>query len=266
MKNKNIINNKIEDDGLKKNISYSHLELKILKKITEDKLEPIPKWQFFIKESFIWLVYSLIVVFASLILSIFIYCVLDTNTDLLERAGIYTCGIGHFICCLFWLLFFIFIALSARFCFLKTNYSYRILFRATHITIATLVILASIFYYYNVHEFLEKIVINNVPHYSEYFRTKMTLWSQPDRGLLSGKITYISEDNICINPKNVYDVPHLSNKISIEISDFHNKKWNIKTDDTLLYFTGCISVGDEIRIFGKTHDSNTFDVKEIWRW
>ena len=94
----------------------------------------------------------------------------------------------------------------------------------------------------------------------------MTVWSQPDRGLLSGKITYISEDNICINPKNVYDVPHLSNKISIEISDFHNKKWNIKTDDTLLYFTGCISVGDEIRIFGKTHDSNTFDVKEIWRW
>lgn len=237
------------------------LEKQVLKIINDKKIKPRPKWHFILNELFFWAICILLVVMASLVVSIFIYTLIDSDNGVINNTGLVFGYLEYFLALFFWISIFLVIAALAYFDFIKTKYGYRRFFKATYIVIGIYLSLGTIFYLTNSFEFIERFFINKVPYYHIVSKTKMSIWSRPEEGFLGGDVREIYGEKSCANSTS-------SNAISkIILKDFHGEVWDIKYNQTKWNIIDCLSKYDRIRILGKNSSNDKlFEAKEILDW
>jgi uncharacterized BrkB/YihY/UPF0761 family membrane protein len=150
------------------NNDIKKVESEILKKISKGEIKPRPKWFFFLKELFFWVVCAFLVLVASLFLSVFLHMITDGDEYAFLGMKLFAGDYEYLTYAFFWIVLFLFVALLAYFDFLKTKNSHRIFTKATYIVIVLYIILASVFHYNNYCETVRKIVIDSIPFYHDF--------------------------------------------------------------------------------------------------
>lgn len=173
---------------------------KIFKKIKEKHLEPKPRWQFLLKDSLLWLGFGVLVVIGSLAFSVVVFMLTDKDWDLylyVNRSfwNLLLVNLPYvwLICLgLFWLLSFY------NFKHTKGGYRYQpwIIFSGS---IATSFVLGALFFYTGLGQQVDEILARNVPQYCQMMFPEKTLWQQPDKGLLLGRVVEMKDgDNFIL--------------------------------------------------------------------
>jgi len=213
---------------MKKKINISD---KTLNLITRKKITPIPKWEFIAKNWALWtaLIACLILLVLGFSLSIF---------------GI----VDNIIVPYLWLFIAVIFLAISYFLFEKTKGAYH--FPKWQIILSIIVIgliIGSAFFKMGLASRLDQR-LDSLPYYRQMVPMKVTAWSNPSSGYLSGTISKIIDDH------------------SFELVDFSQKIWLISIENTSIRGRVSLEIGTEIKIIGTQSNDNTFIATEIRPW
>ena len=211
----------------KTNISDKTLDL-----INKQKIRPIPKLEFVMKNWGLWL---------GFVISIGLL-ILGTGVSWFSL-------FDNIITPYMWLFVtIIFLGLSF-FLFEKTKRAYR--FPKWQIIISIILIgliIGGIFFKIGLANKLDKRLESRFGFYRQMVPMKMQVWNNPEQGYLSGEIT------------NVTDITNF------QIKDFNENIWTITGVNPLIKGRVQVVVGEEIKIIGTKTGDNFFEAKEIRPW
>lgn len=222
----------------------------ILEKIKDEHIIPIPRWKFLLKNYGRWVAFALFVLMGSISISVVIFMLTDHDWDIYRNLN------KSFVeYLLLSLPYFWFLLLSAFIAFAwydlektKTGYKYGF-FKIGLINISLSVILGIIFFYAGLGIKIDKIFADNLPYYQNIHQfARPGIWQNPDRGLLVGKITDISENG------------------SFHIIDPGNQNWLIECFECVIRGNLIKENGMIVKLIGKQIGDQVFQVSEIRPW
>jgi len=225
---------------------------KVLKKIKEECICPKPRWQFLLKDYFIWFLFLISLFLGSLAFCVALY-VLSTNDWDLYRY-LHTTLVGHILISIpyIWILFLALFISIAYYNFKYTKSGYR---RETYFVVGLSVVgslfLGAFLYTLGAGEKIEDFVAASVPVYEKIAccGARKDIWDQPAMGLLGGEIV------------------NTSNGENFDLKDFNGMLWQVQeTDDTLEYAPLDIKIGEQVKIIGEEKPDYVFWAREIRPW
>ncbi|OGI25878.1 MAG: hypothetical protein A3J76_05080 [Candidatus Moranbacteria bacterium RBG_13_45_13] len=225
---------------------------KIIRKIKDEKICPKPRWQFLLKDYFVWLVFLI-----SLIVGAVAFCtalhVFFTNDWYLYQY-LHTTFIGHVLISIPYVWFGVLIVfiLIAYYNFKYTKSGYR---HETYFVVALSVVgsllLGTFLHTLGTGERIEEMVAASVPFYERITccSDRKDVWDQPEYGLLGGKITNVFSEE------------------DFELMDFNGFNWKVReSEETIEYEPLEIRAGEEVKIIGKKEQDFVFWAREIRPW
>lgn len=230
---------------MKKEIKKSQ---ELISKITSGDIKQNPSWYFVFRNYIFWSVFFIFTIFGSIAFSIILYAMTDGDFDLLLFSGS-KIEFLFSILPLLWIFFLAIFSVVSIFGIRHTKTGYRYSFlKILSINILLSVLLGSIFFYYRGAEKTERIFAENVAIYKSFEEHRISRWSNPQHGFLSG---------IILENKN--------NEIVV-VKDFNNKQWNVYIQDVFIRSKFYLNKGEKIKIRGKILENNIFKAQEIRKW
>jgi hypothetical protein len=219
----------------------SQIALDIIK---ESGKKPVSKNVFNLKKFLFWFFVSISVIIGAIAFSIIIALLIDNDWNLYGKFGF------NFILKTlpyFWFLCLMLFVILGEYYYRKTLLGHRrsFLFIVCIYIILTF-ILGSLFSILKIGEFVEDSLYNTVPLYRGAMFNKEDIWNQPEKGLLSGQVTFIADEYINIIDNNGF--PWI-----IHIKDNNLDLSNIKQDF-------------KIKIIGNIVDDFEFQASQIKPW
>ena len=219
----------------------------VIEKIKKSDIKPIPRWQFLLKDSFLWILSIINIVLGSIGFSIIIYLI--RNNDMVSDIKLANTFFEWIIFSLpiLWILLTIFFLVISFYYFKNTEGGYR--FNAAKIlvlSIAISILFGFVFYTSGVAEKLNDIFGRNVPYYKHTMDVRNAMWSRADEGFLGGTILSVN-----------------SQKRSLLLEDFKGVQWSIHYDGAFVRGRLVLAVGEGIKILGEKEGESTFTAKEI---
>jgi len=231
-------------------MNEKELSQKVLEKIKEEKIQPKAKWEFLLKESLVWVLGTISLIVGGLAFSVVIHMSLTNDWDVYEYISESFLGFLFGTLPYFWLLFlalFVFIA-DYNFRHTKTGYRHKLYVIVTG-SIITSMLLGGIFYVVGMGRTIDRALSENAPQYYHIMNHRRALWGHPERGLLSGVVVeLVDEDNF-------------------KLKDMKNSVWMIDGDDAVMIGgMELIKEGERLRVIGKRFDDNNFKAIRIMPW
>ena len=223
------------------------LSKEVLKKIKDKDLKPAPRWKFLLKKSFLWgaLYFSLLI--GGIATSIIIFMLLTNDWDVYRSVDSSFLEFLLKTMPYFWIGIFALFIFIAYYNFKKTSKGYKYKFSIiAAASIAVCLIVGGLLFSFGLAKRIENSILNTVPYYHQLSDTpRMKMWSQPEKGLLGGKI---------IKPPK---------KDLIEIMDFENKKWEVIPPEEM---KKPLKKDMLIQAIGEKLDEGTFKAQNIRPW
>ena len=225
---------------------------KVLRKIKEEHIAPKPRWQFLLKDYFIWFLFLIALFLGSLAFCVALYVLSSNDWDLYHY--LHTTLVGHILISIpyLWLLFLALFISIAYYNFKYTKSGYR---RETYFIVGLSVVgslfLGAFLYTLGAGEKIEDFVAASVPVYEKIAccSNRKDIWDQPASGLLGGTITVVQDAS------------------NFELKDFSGTDWRVQeNDDTLEYDPLEIKAGEEVKIIGEKQLDSVFWAREIRPW
>jgi len=217
----------------------------VQERIKEEGIKPISRKVFSIKRVAFW-----VIVFSSLLVGAFTFSLalsslLNNDWDLYNKFGL------NFVfktLPYFWLLSLALFTILGEYYYRKTLLGHR---RGIFVILGIYVVFTSVFgltfYLVGVSNFTEKYLEEGPTVYRNILLNRHEVWSHPDDGLLSGKITRIAPD-------------------VLEIIDPNGFVWIVDTSSAVTRGKTEIEIGERIKIIGDKTDNNSFDADELRPW
>jgi len=228
------------------------LEKKILEKIKEEKIVPKPRWQFLLKNYSIWTAFVASVIIGGMAFCVSLSIIANNDWDLYRYLKI--SPVTHILLSLpyLWLvLLFLFLGL-AIYNYKHTKCGYRHgVFIVFGLSIAGSLLLGYIFHSYGMGRKIDRIFSRNIPIYQETFCccNRKDIWSQPDKGLLGGRIMNVRLDD------------------GFELEDFQGMVWQVEKDgQVLIREPFLVRVGEGVKLIGEERAQQHFWAREIRHW
>jgi len=225
---------------------------RILQKIKEEHIAPKPRWQFLLKDYFIWFLFLIALLLGSLAFCVALYVLSSNDWDLYHY--LHTTLVGHILISIpyLWIGFLALFVCIAYYNFKYTKSGYR---RETYFIVGLSVVgslfLGGFLYTLGVGEKIEDFVAASVPVYEKIAccSNRKDIWDQPANGLLAGEIVSVMDER------------------NFELKDFSGSAWQIQEDDdTLEYDPLRIQPGEEVKIIGEKRQEFVFWAREIRPW
>jgi len=225
---------------------------RVLQKIKEGHIAPKPRWQFLLKDYFVWFVFLISLVIGSLAFCVSLHIFLTNDWDLYRY--IHTSLVGHILISIpyLWIIFLIIFVFIAHYNFKHTKSGYR---RETYfivgLSVAGSLFLGAFLHTLGVGEKIEDFVAASVPEYEKLTccSARKDIWVQPARGLLAGKIVSVIDER------------------NFALKDFSGFAWQIQEDDdTLEYEPLQIEPGEDVKIIGEKKENFVFWAREVRPW
>jgi hypothetical protein len=225
---------------------------KVLRKIKEECICPKPRWQFLLKDYFIWFLFLIALLLGALAFCVALYVLTTNDWDLYQY--LHTSFVGHILISIpyIWIIFLAIFVLIAHYNFKHTKSGYR---RETYFVVG-LSVVGSLFFGAFLHtlgtgEKIEEFVEASVPMYEKIAccGARKDIWDQPARGLLAGKIVTVMDER------------------NFELRDFSGFDWQVQEDDdTLEYDPLQMQPGEDVKIIGEKKMDFVFWAREIRPW
>jgi hypothetical protein len=220
----------------------------ILNKIDQEKIKPIPKWEFLLKDSVIWGTFVVSVMFGSIGSAITMF--LLVNSEVLSDFSLASSFFQWIILSIpvVWIVITLIFVLISIYNFKHTDEGYRYsVFSIFAVSLVVSILIGSIFYFFGLSERLNNWFGQSIPYYTSMMDTRSTVWTRPEEGYLSGTI-------IAVDTK------------TIRIVDYTNTEWVINYEKADIKRSVELSVGTEIKIIGSIDSGYTFTATEIRSW
>lgn len=216
-----------------------------LERIKESGIKPIPKNVFNLKRVTFWTFVGLSILIGAISFSVILSILFNNDWDLYNRFGF------SFIfrtLPYFWFICLAIFTILGDFYYRKTTVGYRnstIIIVGIYITLT--VVSGSVLHFIGVGETIEGSLSKNISVYHGVMFDKDNFWTNPEEGLISGRIVSINGD-------------------SVRIIDFRNNIWDVSFGDAVIGKRVQIKEGVMIKIIGDTCSDGCFNAEQIRPW
>lgn len=226
----------------------SNLSKSIIGKIKKEKIQPTPKWVFLLKNSVVWGLFGLSVLFGSIALSIIFFQARSTGWDIYRQLDD---GMVEFILLTlpyFWILLMVGFLLLALYHFRHTKIGYRYnVFAIIGLSLIVSLVLGATLYASGFSGKLETL-FQKIPHYEKLHIGKQMLWQKPERGRLAGTILDLKGSKILI------------------LQDLRKNSWKINISNAQIEGDLTLKKGHRIRMVGEILRVGHFQAEVIGPW
>jgi len=221
----------------------------LINKIKSRGIKQKPRWYYIIENIIFWGIFSLSIILGGIAFSIILYAIGESDFNLLRNLS--SPGIRSFISFLpfIWILFLgiclTIAALGIR--NTKKGYRYSLLW-ILGINILLSILFGLLFFYTGGGQKIEEIFARRVPLYRGIEERKISVWSRPGSGFLSGIILEKQSEDIFL------------------LEDFTGEKWQVNVQDIIIHPNLSLEPGEKIKIVGTSSEKNIFIAEEIRLW
>lgn len=225
-----------------------NLATKVMTKITNAKITPMARSHFVRRNAVRWLTAIIFVFVMGHSLGVLFYFLFDFDYALL---WLYLESPVKSLVFLSLAMWFGLVAVSfavAYWQYRQTHHGYRTETRnlAAIILIGTITI-ATVSYQSEVSPALDRVFGEHLPVYLDWQKQKLQVWSQPERGLLSGTVRSVEEEEIVI-------------------TDLTGRVWQVQIKDALIRRRVHLTKDTVVKVIGRFERSNRFIAQEIRPW
>lgn len=217
--------------------------------INKKQLTPTPRWHFLLKNYVIWLFALLATLLGSLAVATIIFILTDHDWDIfryLDRSLF-----EHIFISIpyIWLIILILLVSIVQYNVIHTKRGYK--YKTSLVLIGSIlcsILFGGALFSLGINSEIHELFLKQVPLYKNSIYTKENIWIFPEKGLLSGTIIEINNEEFLL-------------------SDLNKKIWTITTsDDTKWETDPTLKIGEKIKLIGAQNNINTFSAFIIRPW
>jgi hypothetical protein len=218
-----------------------------LEKIKESGIKPISKNIFNLKRVLFWSLVGFAVLVGAVSFAVTCSILFSNDWYLYNKFGF-----GFILKSLpyFWVICLLLLAILGEFYYRKTLFGYRHrVFTIIGVYIILTVVFGFVLHLFKIGEVVEQTISDNVPFYRGMMFNKDELWSQPEEGLISGRIVEVDD-------------------VSIKIIDLNDNVWIIDKNEAIIAPRVKMEIGEIIKIVGDKDSDNDeiFNANQIRPW
>lgn len=221
---------------------------KIIEKIKEQKMKPIPKWRFIMKNALTWLVFILSIILGALAFSVVLFSIQQVDFNLLSELSsswlTWMLGLLPF----FWLIALLIFLATAIIGIRNSKKGYKFTAMAlVGFSVGYSILLGTLFFISGGGRWLEYTFASSVSIYESIQDKKVKMWVIPDEGYLAGTV----EDR--------------QGEVFI-LRDFKGSAWTVEFLDADMPPAVLIEKGTEVKIIGQMTGTGMFRAEMIRPW
>lgn len=221
---------------------------RLIEKIREEQMKPIPKWRFTLKDTTIWLAFIFCVLFGALAFSVILFAIQQSDFNLtghlLHSWFELLLGLVPLVWIISLVLFLIFAILSIK----NSRKGYKFTPPSlVGFATALSILVGTLFFITGGAQWIEHAFATNVSQYKSVEERKTQVWSRPEEGFLSGNIISVS-DSI------------------FELQDLSGKTWSVNYRSADIVPSVSIEDGEKIKLTGTIISGNSFKASMIRPW
>jgi len=221
---------------------------KLIEKIKQQNLKPLPRWRFRLKNTAAWLLFLFAVIFGALAFSVVLFAIQQIDFNLITHMSHSWFELLLGLLPFFWIVSLVVFLVAAIFSIKNSRKGYK--FSAISLvgySAALSILLGTLFFIGGGGKWLENTFATNVSLYESVQERKIRIWMQPEEGYLSGTITEVEVD-------------------SLKLTDFNKKTWTITFEDADIVPAVRIETGEQIKIIGEMASQDNFKAEKIRPW
>ena len=223
---------------------------KVLEKIKKQDIHPIPKWQFMLKDSFVWSLFGINLILGSIGFAIVIFLLVNNDSvgDFSLTGNIWQWFLLSIP--VVWILLTVLFLFVAFYNFRNTEKGYRFsVGKKVLLNVGITILFGLMLYFSGLSERLNNIFVESVPFYTNALDLRQEVWMRPQEGYLSGTILEINQD-----------------KEEMLLRDLDGKVWSVDYGDALVKIRVTLKIGEKIKMLGDMSSDTLFDATEIRPW
>ncbi|MDD4333151.1 MAG: hypothetical protein PHT51_03495 [Patescibacteria group bacterium] len=224
----------------KKNISQT-----VLDKIKEYHIKPRPRWEFLLKNYFIWSLGAFALILGGLAVSVIIFMFSGDDWRMFND---FEDGKLNFIVLFlpyFWLLFLALFIWLVNYDIKHTDrgykYNIKIIISAS---IGASIFLGIILYAAGMGNAIDDVLSRRAPFYKHIVNQQIQFWADPENGRLIGVITSVSDKNF-------------------NLTDPEGRIWQVNNEKAQFMFPVHLSEGERIKLIGEQIEKDIFEALKI---
>lgn len=221
---------------------------KLISKMKNQNVKPIPKWRFTLKEWLIWFLLLISVTIGGLAFSVILFAIQQLDFSLVSHMSHskfeFFLALLPFLWIVLLMIFLILSVISIK----KSKRGYKFTpFKMVIINALFSILLGTLFFIGGGAEWLDNAFDVSIEAYESINEKKIKMWNLPDDGRLSGTIEKTGDSTFFL-------------------VDFKNKVWEISYLNAFVSPSVFIEEGERIKIVGEKLSNKMFRADEIRPW
>jgi hypothetical protein len=229
---------------------------KITEKIQEEKIKQTPHWVFLLKNVAFWVLFGVAMLLGAIAFAVILFSVLEADFELWGHPAFSRLQFALHILPLYWLIAFLIFCGLALVGMQHTKKGYRLpVWKLLVGNLLGSILLGGSMYAFGGGEKFEHFFAQRFPGYQNVDKRQEEIWSNPEGGLLAGKIVAVESDKLLI------------------LQDFSQKIWEVTLPENPLFPKAIDSdlvreklKDRNIKILGKKTGENSFLAEAILPW
>ncbi|MBK8567540.1 MAG: hypothetical protein IPN76_30545 [Saprospiraceae bacterium] len=222
---------------------------KLIETIKQQDIRPMPGWYYFLKNGLLWASFGFAVLLGAMAFSVILFAIQQADFNVLGHLSHSKMEMFLGLLPFLWIGVLLLFTAVAFYSIRNSERGYKFTL-AKQIGFSALlsILLGTLFFIGGGGRRLEQAFATNVSLYESIQERKVKIWSMPESGYLSGKITEVAGDHFTLE-------------------DFKGKSWEIQYGDTTFIAPIVqMEVGETIKLIGKMADDTVFKANEIRPW
>ena len=220
----------------------------LIEKIKAEKVKPIPKWRFTVKEKTISIIFLLALIFGGLSFSIILFAIQQLDFSLITHMSHSKLEFSLAILPFLWIILLIIFLVLAMLGIKNSKSGYKFSLGKLFLFNTSLSILIGTFFFISGGAgWLENKFAVNVASYESIKEKKEKMWTMPEEGYLSGTVKQIKPTEF-------------------ELKSFNGDIWMVNYENADIPDFMELVEGQQIKIIGKINSEGNFRADQIRPW
>jgi hypothetical protein len=221
---------------------------KLIERIKEERVKPVPRWRFTLKDSLIWLCFIACTLIGALAFSVILFAIQQADFNFLGHLSHSWFEMMLVLVPLAWIIGLVLFLVFAIFSIKNSKKGYKFAPPAL-VAIATglSILIGTLFFISGGAGWLENAFASRIDAYEGIEERKARVWSAPENGFLSGTIISVSDS-------------------LFELKDLKGKTWMVSYAGADIVPAVHIMDGEKIKMTGTMTSEDAFKAEMIRPW
>ncbi len=221
---------------------------KIINKIREQDVRPLPRWRFTLKNATAWSVFILAALLGALAFSVVLFAIQQVDFKLVSHLSHSWFETLLALLPFFWVISLVIMLAVAMIGIKNSKKGYKFNSLSLVVISATLsILIGTLFFISGGGKWLDRTFEANIDTYESIQDRKEMLWSMPEDGYLAGTISAVGGDQL-------------------ELEDFNGDIWKINISGSDIVPAVSLEKGEKVKLIGEMTSRGNFIAEKIRPW